>query len=250
MTSSFLMEPMPDLSLVLEPRAQRAIPDHYKFELRNLSRDTVGRLQQEGKPPGFVQAANVDAAAGPLRNVYSSQPACVDRVLHHRYAVGWVPSGYNAARRPIRVSEPPVGGPHHPTFPAFTQARRIALQVGSMAEERHPWSAGGPGRQEQVVQGEAVRLLHYHQVGSPGLPPHGLPYERSQVGVGDLVRPREPGCVGSLRHGARGLAVVEAEFDSLGAEDIAEQVEEGQPITGQPLLDEGNSPGRAHAHPP
>jgi hypothetical protein len=34
--------------------------------------------------------------------------------------------------------------------------------------------------------------------------------------------------------------VVETELDSLGAEDIAEQVEEGQPITRQPFLDKGD----------
>jgi hypothetical protein len=66
------MEPRSDLGLALEPWAQRAIPDHYKLETRNVSGNTVGRFQQEGKPFGFVQAANIDAAACPLRNVYFS----------------------------------------------------------------------------------------------------------------------------------------------------------------------------------
>src|SRR5580698_7594739 len=72
----YVMEPRSDLSLALDPGAQRAIPDDYKLEMRNVCGNTVGCFQQEGKPSGFVQAANIDAAACPLRNVYRSQPAC------------------------------------------------------------------------------------------------------------------------------------------------------------------------------
>lgn len=67
------------------------------------------------------------------------------------------------------------------------------------------------------------------------------------MGVDDLVRPRESGCVGSLRHGAHRLPVVQAELDPLGGEEIAEQVEEGQPIAWQPLLDKGDCSIGTHA---
>jgi len=70
------------------------------------------------------------------------------------------------------------------------------------------------------------------------------------MGVDDLVRPWESGCVGSLRHGTHGLPVVQAELDPLGGEEIAEQVEEGQPIAWQPLLDKGDFSIGIHAVPP
>ena len=80
MAGPFVTEPRSDLGLALEPGAQRAIPDHYKLELRNVGGNAVGRFQEKGKSFVFIQATDVDAAARPLRDVHFGQCACVDCV--------------------------------------------------------------------------------------------------------------------------------------------------------------------------
>src|SRR5215471_3908788 len=102
------MEPRSDLSLALKPWAQRPIPDHYKFELRNVGGNAVGRFEEKAKSFSFIQIADVDAAAGPLRDIQFSQSAGVDCVLHHRHSVNRETSRHDAVGRPVSVSKPPV----------------------------------------------------------------------------------------------------------------------------------------------
>lgn len=147
---------------------------HYEhLEFGNGGRDAVAAIEEEGDALFPVEAPDIDGHGFAFEKCRDRhcillntlrQSRGVDAVVKNRNSMRWVTPTDQVSGHSFGVGEPPIDRVDKYRFESVDQTSRSSGAIDPVSPEGEFKLPSPPDQQQEIVQEQAIGLLHYHQV--------------------------------------------------------------------------------------